>query len=157
MILWCIVIPWKSTRFIYKLCLSNWSLMACVYIRGSVSSSRRMWSIWVMSSTQVVWECNKPRWRLLRVFHVPRMWVGFTLSWDWWTTTASMSKALVQWQSLWTCCWRWIRSGSGVMSRNKLLWNSRPSWLRLPSWGDLLGGIHASYTLIGVCWDLEQC
>jgi len=23
--------------------------------------------------------------------------------------------------------------------------------------GDLLRGIHSSYTLIGVCWDLERC
>jgi hypothetical protein len=85
------------------------------------------------------------------------MWIGFTLSWGWRTTTIGMSKALMRWQSVWTCCWSWIRSGSGAMSKIELLWNSRPSWLRLPSWRDLLGGVHSSYTLIGVCWDLERC
>ncbi len=132
------MIPWRSTKFIYRLCLKGWRLMVYVYILGSVSSSKRTWNISVMWSTQVVWECNKSRWRLLQVFRIPRMWVGFALSWDWWTTTASMSMALMQWQSLWTCYWSWIRSGNGVMNRSKLLWSSRLGWLQLPSWGNLL-------------------
>lgn len=85
------------------------------------------------------------------------MWVKFELSWDWQTTTKSLSRGLVSLSSLSPSWQRWRKHGNGKMNKNMFFKNLKPDWSWHWSWSDCVheGCSNCTRMYIGTCWVLE--